>query len=259
MFFLRAQAPAQQPFGATLAQYGLDQAAQTAALGHPHNAHLRNGNQPAAPNHRPMRATHVVVPIALQLNVTRFQPVIDLQDGLRPRRVGDNRPPTCTHGIHVSVARNLGAGTRLNWIQTVQKLNNPDPNAPKVFVDVGHNGKPFMHQPPSGMAPPVQMDDTPCGPVAPGPNQGVDFTATTTLAVLLDDKIILAAAKVWGYTIGTSLTLPQGVTPRRHRDASTADFREQLRILRLGRNQLGHNTGPNLNYLLPPTNNSIVS
>ena len=185
--------------------------------------------------------------------------MIDLQNGLRPRRVGDTSAPTCTHGIRVCVTRNLGAGVGLNWIQTVHKVNNPDRNAPVDFVDAGHNGKPFMVQPRDGSAPPVQMEDTPCGPVAPGANRGVDFTATTTLAVLLDDKIILAAAKVWGYTITQSLTLPQGVTPRNARDASAADFQAQLRVLRRGINQYGDDTGPKLNYVLPPTRNSIIT
>ena len=79
----------------------------------------------------------------------------------------------------------------------------------------------------------------PCGPVAPAPGAGVDFTAMTTLSVLAGQHIVLAAGKVWGFVINQATTLPDGVTVRRPRDATAADFRNQLRILRLGQNLSG--------------------
>jgi hypothetical protein len=201
----------------------------------------------------------VIVPIDIRLTINRFQPVIDMTNGLRPRRVGDTSPPTCTHGVHVIVGRNLLAGTSLNWIQTVTKLNNPDPSTPLEFVDVGHNDRPFSEQPPPGVAPAREFDDTPCGPIAPRPGGGVDFTAMTTLAVLVRGHIVLAAGTVWRYVIGTSRTLPEGVRATQPRDATDADFRNQLRILRAGVNQDRGPSGPNLDYVLRPAPNTVLT
>jgi hypothetical protein len=103
------------------------------------------------------------------------------------------------------------------------------------------------------------MDDTPVGPVAPRPGVGVDFTATTTIAVLARGHIILAAGMVWSFVIGTANKLPEGIMVRqRPRDATDMDFRNQLRILKLGLNQYRAPTGPNLDYVLPPTPDSVV-
>lgn len=208
---------------------------------------------------RTVQPSTVVVPIDVQLRVLEFHPVIDLVNGLRPRRVGDTSAPTCTHGVNIRVGRNLGVGTSLNWIQTVRKVNNPDRNAPLEFVDVGHNNLPFAEQPPAGQAPSAEFGDTPCGPIAPGPGRGVDFTAMTTLAVLVRGHIILAAGKVWRYVINAARSLPQGVTATPPRDATAGDFQNQLRILRLGLNQMRQPTGATLDYMLPPAADNTVT
>jgi hypothetical protein len=198
------------------------------------------------------------VPIDVRLTIIKFQPVIDMTNGLRPRKVGDTSPPTCTHGVEIRVGRNLLAGTALNWIQTVKKLNNPDRGAPLEFVDVGHNNLPFSEQPAPGVAPSREFDDTPCGPIAPSPGSGVDFTAMTTLAVLARGHIILAAGKVWRFVIRNSRTLPGGVLATQPRDATNVDFLNQLRILRAGVNQFRQPTGPNLDYVLRPAPNTVL-
>ena len=204
--------------------------------------------------------TTVIVPIDVRLTIKRFQPVIKLTGGgLRPEKIGDTSPPTCTHGVDVLVGRNLLAGTSLNWIQTVTKLNNPDPNAPLEFVDLGDEGRPFSEQPDPGIAPTRDFDDKPCGPIAPAAGKGVDFTAMTTLAVLVRGHIVLAAGTVWRFVIGPSNTLPEGVRATRPRDATDADFRNQLRILRAGLNQDRGSSGPNLDYVLPPAPGTVLT
>lgn len=258
MFFIATQVTSGQSFGEAFARFGLVLPAQISALAHPRNAHLRSSGRPPTPDARTVRAVELIVPIDLRLSVTEFRPVINLTDGLRPRRVGESGPPTLTHGVSIRITRNLEAGTGLNWIQTVRKLNNPDSAAPMEFVDVGHNGLPFDEQPPPGQAPRREMSDVPCGPVAPAFGRGVDFTATTTLAVLDWGRIVLAAGKTWGFTIGTARTLPAGVQVRPPRDATAADFANQLRILRAGINQLRQATGGGLNYILPPAPNTLV-
>lgn len=258
MFFIATRVSGGQSFGEALARFGLILPAQISALAHAHNAHLRINGRPPTPDARTVQAVELMVPIDLRLSVTEFRPVINLVDGLRPRRVGESGPPTLTHGVSIRITRNLAAGTGLNWIQTVRKLHNPDSSAPLEFVDVGHNGLPFDEQPPPGQAARREMADVPCGPVAPAVGQGVDFTATTTLAVLDRGRIVLAAGKTWGFSIGTALTLPAGVQVRPPRDASAADFANQLRILRAGINQFRQATGGGLNYILPPRPNTIV-
>jgi hypothetical protein len=265
-FFVTADVTPGQTFGEVLGSFGLDAAGQLRAFRDPHNDNLHGGAARMVSDGflsvilrmKVVQPATVVVPVDVRLTIKEFKPVIDMVNGLRPRPIGAVGPPTLTHGVSVVIGRNLGPGTSLNWIQTVKKLNNPDPKAPPEFVDVGHNNLPFANQPAPGVPPPVEFSDVPCGPVAPRPGAGVDFTATTTLAVLARGHIILAAGKVWRFVIGTSRTLPQGVTTTAPRDATDADFRNQLRILRVGINQFRGPTGPNLDYVLRPAPGTVV-
>jgi len=267
VFFVTADVMPGQTFAAVLSSFGLDSAGQLQAIRDPHNGHLHGGSASILSDvvlgpllRMPVvSAATVIVPIDVQLSISEFKPVIDTTNGFRPRPIGEVGPPTCTHGVSIRVGRNLGAGTALNWIQTVTKLNNPDTRAPLEFVDNGHNNLPFSEQPAAAVAPPREFSDLPCGPVAPRPAAGVDFTAMTTLAVLARGHIILAAGKVWRYVIGTSRTLPDGVRATAPRDATDADFRNQLRILRVGISQLRHQTGPQLDYVLRPAGNTVVT
>jgi hypothetical protein len=266
-FFVTADVAAGQTLGDVLSTFGIVGAGQTDALRDPHNAHL-HGNaagavsdgQLAALTSVPMAtATTVVVPIDVDLPVLEFRKLLDMTNGLLPRPIGATGPPTNTHGMRVRFGRNLLAGTSLNWIQTVRKQNNPDKNAPLEFVDVGINNEPFFMHPPPGQPAPREFLDEPSGPIASAPGGGVDFTATTTLAVLVRGHIILAAGKVWRYVITTERTLPGGVIATPPRDATDADFRNQLRILRVGLNQLRMPTGPNLDYVLRPAPGTVIT
>ncbi len=270
MFFVTEDVKQGESLGAVMSRFGLDEAKQRDTLLHKHNAHLRAGvdvprdtipdfmlrmmlTMPVTQN------VTIVIPIDIKLSVVEFQPVIDLKNGLRPRQVGTLGPPTLTHGVNVKIKHNLPASKGLNWIQTVKKLNNPDRSAPIEFVDVGHNNLPFFIQPSNDAAPPALVDDTPVGPVAPRPGAGVDFTAMTTIAVLARGHIILAAGMVWSFVIGTARKLPEGIIVRqRPREATDMDFRNQLRILKLGLNQYRGSTGPNLDYVLPSSPDSVV-
>jgi len=259
MFFITVAVGPGQSYGEIMARFGLDSARQNSTLRHQHNAHLQTSGIPLTPQVRTVHSTHLIVPIDVRLSIPEYRPVINLLDGLRPRPIGATGPPTLTHGLSIRITRNLGRGVGLNWIQTVRKLNNPDRLAPVEFVDAGYNGKPFYIQTRAGQAAPLESSDVPCGPVATAPNMGIDFTATTTLAVLVDNRIILAAGKTWGFSIGTQATLPLGVRVKPHRDATTADLANQLRILRVGFSQLRHPTGRNLNYLLAPAPGSVLT
>jgi len=259
MFYIRVVVEPGQRFGEIMSRYGLDSVKQNSVMGHKHNAHLRVNRTLLTPANSTVRRTHIIVPINIRLSIPEYRPVIDLVNGLRPHSVGATGPAILTHGLSIRITRNLGRGIGLNWIQTVRKLNNPDKDAPVEFVDAGHNRRPFYIQPPTGQAAPAETSDVPCGPIATAPNTGIDFTATTTLAVLVGDRIILAAGKTWGYEIGAKMTLPLGVREKPRRDATTADFDNQLHILRKGVNQFGDPTGRGLNYLLPPSPGSIIS
>jgi hypothetical protein len=258
VFFVTADVEPGQTYGGVLNSFGLNYAGQMQAIRDPHNAHL-HGSLPDAAlplllGVMVVTASTVVVPIDVTLTVLEFRPVIDMT-GLVP-----TSPPT-THGVRVRIGRNLLAGTGLNWIQTVKKLNNPDSNAPQEFVDIGINNKPFFDfsQPP-GVPAPREFFDEPSGPIAPAPGRGVDFTAMTTLAVLVRGHIILAAGKVWRYVITTARTLPDGVrTTPPPRDATAADFQNQLHILRIGQNNLRGPTGPHLDYVVRPPAGTVIT
>jgi hypothetical protein len=265
-FFVTADVKPGQTMGGVLGAFGLDAAGQLQAFRDPHNDPLHGGAARLLPDgfvsatlRMPLViAATVIVPIDIQLSINEFKPVIDTTNGLRPRRIGDLSPPTCTHGVSIRVGRNLGPGTALNWIQTVKKLNNSDPTEALEFVDGGHNNLPFGEQPPAGVPASEEFSDVPCGPIAPRPGAGEDFTAMTTLAVLVRGHIILAAGTVWRFVIGPSRTLPSGVLATAPRDATDADFRNQLRILRTGIGALHLRAGPNLDYIVRPPPNTVV-
>jgi hypothetical protein len=265
VFFVTADVKVGQSFSDALASFGLDPAGQLAALRDPHNDFMHGGSVRILPDgfvsafmRMPVVVTApVIVPIDVRLTVNEFRPVIDMQNGLLPRLQGDPNPPTNTHGLVVRIGRNLGPGMSLNWIQTARKVNNPDRGAPLEFVDVGQSPLPFV-KPPGPPPPDVEMRDDPSAPIAPRPGAGVDFTAMTTLVVLARGHIILAAAKVWRYVVGTSRTLPDGVRAFPPRDATDAEFSKQLGILRTGINQLRLPTGGNLDYVIRPPAGGVV-
>jgi hypothetical protein len=58
--------------------------------------------------------------------------------------------------------------------------------------------------------------------------------------------------------VGTSRTLPDGVRTTQPRDATDADFRQQLSILRAGINQLRLPTGGTLDYVIRPPAGGVV-
>lgn len=265
VFFVTADVQVARTFGDTLASFGLDAAGQLAAFRDPHNDFMHGGAPRVLPDgfvsaflKMPVvTATPVIVPIDARLTVNEFTPLIDMKNGLLPRPAGAVGPPTNTHGMRVRIGRNLGPGMSLNWLQTAKKLNNPDRGAPLEFVDVGQSPLPFVF-PPGPPAPSEEFLDEPSAPIAPRPGAGVDFTAMTTLVVLARGHIILAAGKVWRYVVGTSRTLPDGVRTTQPRDATDADFRQQLGILRAGINQLRLPTGGNLDYVVRPAAGGVV-
>ncbi len=265
VFFVTADVQVGQSFADTLAGFGLDAAGQLAAFRDPHNDFMHGGAPRVLPDgfvsallKMPVVTTApVIVPIDVRLTVNEFTPLIDMKNGLLPRPMGAVGPPTNTHGMRVRIGRNLGPGKSLKWIQTVRKLNNPDKSQPLEFVDVGQSPLPFV-LPPSPPPPNDEFKDEPSAPIAPRPGAGVDFTATTTLVVLARGHIILAAGKVWRYVVGTSRTLPDGVRTTQPRDATDADFRHQLSILRAGINQLRLPTGGNLDYVVRPAAGGVV-
>jgi hypothetical protein len=255
MFFITTTVSNRRSYGEAMTFYGLDLAMQRSALAHRHNNHLRINNQPAAPNHRPVHTVSMVIPIDVRLHVVEFRAVVNTATGIQPRLVGTNSPPVYTHGVSTNIDRNLSLCPGLNWLQTVTKLNNPTPNQPRSFVDLGGNQSPFVDDPPTSRA----HIDTPCGPVAPSPGRGIDFSATTTLALLYERQIILTRGKTWGYRINTATTLSAGVTLTHPRDATPADFMVQLNILRAGINQFGDSTGRHRSYIPPPRDESILT
>jgi peptidoglycan hydrolase-like protein with peptidoglycan-binding domain len=256
-FFVTADVGRGRTPGEVLRTFGLDRAGQRDALRDPHNAHLHgnlvggvsDGQLDALAATPVATATTVVVPIDVRLSVLQFQPF----ETLFPT---GNETSTTHHGVSVRIGRNLLVGSALNWIQTVKKLNNPDPKAPVEFVDIGLNNEPFFDfsLPRGTPAPPVFVDN-PSAPVA----SRVDFTAMTTLAVLVRGHIILAAGKVWRYVLTGAPTLTANVRTTPPRDATAADFQNQLRILRIGQNQLRGPTGPHLDYVVRPTPGTVIT
>ncbi|NNK64561.1 MAG: hypothetical protein HKO98_15285 [Gemmatimonadetes bacterium] len=193
-----------------------------------------------------------MVPVAIELTITRYLPRVDLVDGLAPRPIGATGPPVFTHGMNVAIERNLGPATGLRWIQTTTRLNDHTHAGRRTeFVDGAINHEPWVF--PDG--PQEVFTDL---PAAPRPRSGapaIDFEATATLAVLFGPKIILAAGITWGFTVNRA----RGIVPKPSRAATAADFAKQLRILRTGLNVFGDPTGAGLGYALPPGNGRVVT
>lgn len=166
----------------------------------------------------------------------------------------------CTHGLKVRFERG-GPLTcnRIRWIQTVKKHRSPFVNEPREFVDVGGTSRgeswPWYH---FGTNPdPLVHTDEPCGPEAPATGQGMQFFATTSVAVWTMRRITLVRCISWAIEIGIgkSPNAVHMITP--FRPATGGEIQEQINILKAGINQHQAPTGGNLIYRPPPSDGSI--
>lgn len=262
MFFLPVPLRPGVPFREIFSQWGLDGPAQARALAHEQNAPLRweLGGRPISAQHSLPTSVRggpstvcLHVPIAIELNVTRYLTRVDQVDGLLPRPVGETGPPVHTHGMDVRIERNLGAATKLRWIQTTTRRNDHTHTGRRTeFVDGAVNDQPWLF--PEG--PQEAFTDLPC---APAPQRagapGTDFEATATLAVLFESRIILAAGITWGFNVNSGTP---GIVGKSHRAATAVDFEKQLRILQAGVNVFGMPAGGRLNYEVAPRNGTVL-
>lgn len=261
MFFLRVTVSPGVPFHTVFSRWGLDAPAQAAALALPQNRRIRARIRgPVSPRQSlpvPVRgrraAGRLLVPIAIELTIARYDRQVDTTVGLAPRPAGATGPPIWTHGMAVRIERNLGPATGLRWIQTTTRLHDHTHTGRLTeFVDGAIGHEPWVF--PNG--PREVFTDHPSAPVPRPGARPIDFEATATLAVVFGSRIILAAGKTWGFTVHRG---SRGITPKASRAATPGDFRKQLRILRAGRNVFGDPTGAGLGYELPPGNGRVVT
>jgi len=275
--------------GQFLAEYGIATAHLKAVLDLPQNRALRDGIlartrrpqiEPSTdlvqldPSRAPGGST-LLLPIEhMQIAATRSEPQYD-PTGLRPqgfqggqvvggRIVGGTATNQaflnlCTHGLAVRFERaasgwNSQACNRIRWIQTVRKVNNPHQGRPDFVDRHGGDGVPWYN---AENPDPLLMTDTPCGPEAPAPGKGLQFAATTSLAVWTLKRVTLIASYSWGMTIKTGKDKRAVEPTPTFRAATAAEIGEHLGLLRIGQDQDGKPTGSNLIYRPIPAANAI--
>ncbi len=259
MFFLPVPLRPGVPFRTVFARWGLDGQAQAAALAHRQNRQIQasvrgilSPSQSLPVRRGRRRQVFLMVPIDVNLTVTRYLTEVDLVDGLRPRRTGATGPPVFTHGMDVRIERNLGPGPGLRWLQTTTRLHDHTHTGRLTeFVDGADPPAPWVF--PHG--PRVAFTDQPAAPVPLPGGRAIEFDATATLAVFLHPHVVLAAGITWGFTVKRGVARP---VPKPTRAATAADFEKQLRILRTGHNSFGRLVSGNLNFQLPPPNGRVV-
>jgi hypothetical protein len=244
------------------AQYGIDQGRFAQIINLPQNQPLRQlSTTPIQLGTalQPGRGS-IRLPIDFTATVARAAPHVDMTNGLRPLPIVNgvvdrSSVKSCTHGVDIILDRTGIACTRVRWLQTVRKRNNPDRTAPLEFVDVGANGLPWYND--VTAVDPLRFDDTPCGPAATAMGKGLDFLATVSLAVWTMDRITLILGFTYGFTLtpGTTVASIRWSPPLR--PATAAEFANQIRILELGINQFRQPTGGKLLYNPLPASGTI--
>jgi len=258
--FLKRTLPARRAIRDTLRPYGLTDNLERRMQWDGRNQHISDNGRWPHDTWAPRQAMDIYIPIEATIR-GRVSIAIDRVDGLRPRLVSDTGPVVNTHGASGRFERSLGQGNNIAWLQTVTRVNESEsgPHRFAEFVDTGGAGVPFTGNPETRDAPEnrVVFEDTPCGSATTA-GRSMLWTAILSLAVRHRPRqgvetIIVLAGHKWGFRIvGDSVViLPDG-------QASRTELENQKRILQIGRNQLGQNTGANLNYLLPPAAHAVI-
>ena len=252
--YLRRTLPALRMIGDTLSPYGLTDNLKQRLWADRRNRHLLNGRVPPRDVWAPRQMTEIFIPIDTRITGTVDRAINP--NGLRPSEIGSTAPPLCTHGASCCFKRTLLRGDDIAWLQTVKREFDPSPRPNHLieFVDTGGRNVPFTDPAPADR---VVFEDVPCGLVSAG-QQGMIWTATLSVAVRhrvrrRTEKIVLLAGRTWGFEI-----VGNNVRVLPHSDASAADMRHQISILRHGKNQFGDDTGGHLNYVLPASPSAVV-
>ena len=254
MFILRTLTSGTM-IGPVLTSYGLDDAAKRAVWRDRRNASLLiNGRAPADQTaYRGNRRIFIPITVTLAWDLV----AVTNPNGLLAQEIGSTAPPMCTHGARVLIKRNLAVGANIAWLQTARRENDPSlpSNAPFEFVDTGGTDSPFT---PPDIETRRFFEDTPCGLAGPAGSPGLKWTGTTTLVARhrtqsRPEKIALLAGVTWGFEIVNGQVMVQ--SPQ---TASQADYAKQLRLLRIGLNQLNRPTGGHLDYVRPDPSSGAI-
>lgn len=248
--------------GQIFSQYGIDDARFPEIINLPQNEPLRRliGAPIHLQTHLTVGQGSIRLPIDFTVSIIRSAPNVDIKDGLRPLPIRDgivdrSGVSHCTHGVDIILQRSGLACNRIRWLQTVKKRNNPDPTTPSEFVDIGGNGRPWYNG--DTNPDPKQFNDTPCGPAVTTGGAGLEFFATVSATVWTMERTTLVTSYTYGFSIRPGTTAASIRWNPALRLATDSEVKEQIKILKVGINQLRRPTGGRLIYNPIPAADSI--
>lgn len=260
LFFERVSIGPGENAGTILDRYDVDRSRWAEVKGLAQNSHI--------PSNAPLtlgspQLTWFCVPIDDSVNVVNYRIARDTVNGLRPVNIAFTPQQraafvrSCAHGVEIEAERDGNPCAGFRWLQTVKKRNAVPfggVTEPPEFVDTGAAAFPFYHGWIASTDPDdISFEDTPCGPAPARMGQGIDFLATVSVAVWTPPRVTIAYGYTYHFQIGPAgalwLTKP--------REATDAEYTEQVRILTAGVGILRQDTGRNLQYRKPPALGSI--
>src|SRR5579864_9414753 len=257
LFFERVSLNPGQTAADILTRYGIDSSRWPEVQGFQQNAHVPPG---AGLNVGPPQVNWLCVPIDNFMTVVNYRLRKETVNGILPTNTGWTAAEraafveSCAHGVEVEIERDGNACVGLRWVQTVKKRNGTPVMgllSPPEFVDTGCLGFPFYHyHDPNDLnsADDLEFSDTPCGRAPSRTGNGMDFYATTSLAVWTPPRVTI----VEGYTYRFQITPNGSLWIIKPRAATDTEYSEQVRILAAGIGQRHQNSGKSLQYRKPP-------
>ena len=250
-FFERVSIIPGQSAAATLARYGIDNARWPEVRQLQQNAHIPADS---GLNIGPPRVNWLCVPIDDFMTIVNYRIVKDTVNGLRPANLSWTPAERAAnvkaseHGVEIEVERDGNPCVGLHWVQTVKKRNATRFHGlipPPEFVDTGVTGTPFQYDADS---PEDEFSDMPCGPAPSTFGMGLDFAATVSLVVWTPPRVTIVEGYTYHFQIG-----PAGAFwILKPREATDAEYTDQVRILMAGVGEVHQDSGKNLQYRKPP-------
>jgi hypothetical protein len=254
-FFERVSLNSGETAAIVLTRYGIDSSRWPEVQRFQQNAHVPAG---AGLNVGPPQVNFLCVPIDNFMMVVNYRVVSDTVNGLRPANLAWTAAErlayvkACAHGVEIQIERDGNACVGLRWVQTAKKRNATPFHglvSPPEFVDTGITGFPFYngHNDPNS-ADDLEFDDTPCGPAPSKFGMGLDFHATASLVAWTPPRVTI----VEGYTYRFQIAPAGALWIIKPREATDAEYAEQVRILGAGIGGLHQDSGKSLQYRKPP-------
>jgi hypothetical protein len=259
LFFERVSLGPAENVGMILDRYGMDASRWSEVQQLSQNAHIPSS---AALTSGPPQIGWLCIPIEDFATVVNYKIARDTVNGLRMFNTAWTPQQkaayvkSCAHGVEVNVERDGNPCLGLRWLQTVKKRNGVAFSgniSPPEFVDTT-TGFPFYNGWNDPDSPDdLTFEDTPCGPAPTRMGSGLDFKATVSLAVWTRPRVTIA----FGYTYQFQIAPAGALWIVKPREATDAEYAEQVRILSAGIGEQHQDSGKSLQYRKPPFLGSV--